>query len=323
MMTYNRNEVDDFALPLPITQEARTIAQQFASEQPTQEKAEQVRQNTLAVLLVNAYLQLLGIPTDLHSSDSWNPVVRLAADVADLEIIGIGRLECRPISSSDSICQIPPEVWDLRVGYLVVQIDDSGQKGHILGFSPTAEEGELAIARLQSLEALIDRLHELKNKPTRVNLSQWFSSIFALDWQSVENLLNPTELTPVFSFRSVDLGDRVDRQQAETESVVRRAKLLDLGIQLAEQKIVLLVELKAESSQKTEICLQVHPTNNLIYLPAELELTVLDDSGKVFMQAQARSADNYIQLQFNGQPGEYFSVKVATDRASVTEDFAI
>jgi hypothetical protein len=321
-MIYNHNEVDDFALPLPITQEARSIAHQFASEQPNTEKAKRVYLNTLAVLIVNSYLQMLGIPTDLNSSDSWNPVVRLAADVSDLEITGIGRLECRPIEPLDSICQIPPEVWDLRIGYVVVRIDSSLQKGFLLGYSPTAA-GELSIASLQSPEALIDRLYDLKHGRTRINLSQWFNNIFDLGWQSVENFVNPTALNPVFSFRSNDLGDRVDKERSKTEDVVRRAKLIDLGIQLAEQNVVLVVELKAESAQKLEVCLQVHPTNSLIYLPAELELTVLDDSGEIFMKAQSRDADNYIQLQFNGKPGEYFSVKVASDRASVTEDFAI
>jgi Protein of unknown function (DUF1822) len=322
-MTYKQNRVEDFALSLPITQEALSIARQFASEQPNAEKAERVRLNTLAVLLVNSYLQMLGIATDLTSSDSWNPLIRLAADVADLEISGIGRLECRPIALSDSSCQIPPEVWDLRIGYVLVQIDSSLPKGLLLGFSPTAEKGELSIANLQSPEDLIDRLHDLKYGRDRVNLSQWLNNIFDLAWQSVENFLNPTALNPVFSFRSNDLSDRVDEERSSSEDVVKRAKLIDLGIQLADRNVVLVVELKTESTQQIEVCLQLHPTRDLIYLPAELELTVLDDSGAIFMQAQAREADNYIQLQFNGKPGEYFSVKVASDRASVTEDFAI
>jgi hypothetical protein len=41
------------------------------------------------------------------------------------------------------------------------------------------------------------------------------------------------------------------------------------------------------------------------------------------MEAQARSADNYIQLQFSGMPGEHFSVKVALGDASIIEDFVI
>ena len=59
-MTYHTNEIDEFALPLPITCAARREAQEFANQQPTAQKAEQVRLNTLAVHAVNDYLQLMG-----------------------------------------------------------------------------------------------------------------------------------------------------------------------------------------------------------------------------------------------------------------------
>ncbi len=322
-MIYSFDEIDDMTLLLPITHEARRIAGQFASEQPTTDKAEQVRLNTLAIYVVNAYLQMLGIPTDLDNSDSWHPVMRLAADVADLELLGVGKLECRPLKNPESICVIPQEVWDLRIGYVVVQIDDSLRKASLLGFSSTIVEGALTIDQLQPLDRLIDRLYELKQNQTKVNLSQWLNNIFEIDWQPVENLLNLQGLTPVFSFRNNEFTQQIELEQTEAIGKVRRAKLIDLGLQLDSQKMVLVVELTTESAQKTEIVVQVHPNGELIYLPPKLELIVLDESGVVFMQAQARNADNYIQLQFNGKPGEYFSVKVATARASVTEDFAI
>lgn len=84
-------------IPMPITQSAQQIALQFASEQPNEPKALQVYLNTLAVCAVNNYLRIMDVPTDLTASDSWNPVLRLAADVADLWVIGLGRLECRPV----------------------------------------------------------------------------------------------------------------------------------------------------------------------------------------------------------------------------------
>jgi hypothetical protein len=83
------------------------------------------------------------------------------------------------------------------------------------------------------------------------------------------------------------------------------------------------VELTPESEQRRNILLQVHPAGNQLYLPPSLELTVLDDSGSIFLEAQARSADNYIQLQFRGLPGEEFSVRVALGDASIIEDFVL
>jgi hypothetical protein len=67
----------------------------------------------------------------------------------------------------------------------------------------------------------------------------------------------------------------------------------------------------------------VHPIGNQNYLPSLLQLIVLDESGETFLQAQARSADNYIQLQFSGEPGERFSVKITLNDVSIIEDFAI
>lgn len=331
-MTYNTNDIEEFALSLPITRTARQTAQQFASEQPTPQKAEQVRLNTLAVCVVNDYLQqILGIPTDLSKSDSWNPVVRLCADVADLEVIGVGRLECRSLKSHQQTCHIPPEVWSDRIGYVVVQIDESSQEAIVLGFAQTATTEELSVSQLRPIDDLIDCLNPQTVAPVaavtsavvenrRVNLSQWFTDIFETGWQTVEALLNPAELDFAFRFRSADSAVLIESEQSDSGH--RRGKLIDLGIQLADRPVALIVELTPEDG-KRNILLQVHPTGNQIYLPPLLQLTVLDESGLIFLEAQARSADNYIQLQFSGLPGEQFSVRVALGDASIVEDFVV
>jgi len=52
-------------------------------------------------------------------------------------------------------------------------------------------------------------------------------------------------------------------------------------------------------------------------------LIILDESGEVFLEAQSRSADNWIQLEFRGEEKEHFSVKVVFEDVNITEDFAI
>lgn len=331
-MTYSTNETEDLALPLPITLTARRIAQQFASGQPTAQKAEQVRLNTLAVCVVNDYLQMLGTSTDISKSDSWNPVVRLGADVADLVVTGIGRLECRPIRAYEPTCLIPAEVCSDRIGYVVVQIDESFREATVLGFTQTAATLELPISQLRPLEDLIDHLERLMQPVatarsavagrTRVNLSQWLEDVFEAGWQTVEALLNPPETGLAFSFRSAD-SSVVTAASTLPEAGIRRGKLIDLGMQLAASPVALIVELRPESEVKTNILLQVHPTGSQTYLPPSLQLIVLDESGSTFLEAQARSADNYIQLQFSGEPEERFSVKITLGDASITEHFVI
>ena len=98
---------NDTGIPLWITQSARHQAEVFARQQPSAKKSEQVYRNTLAVCIVNSYLNLLGIQTDLTASDSWNAAIRLASDIADLIVVGRGKLDCRVVAPGAKSCSIP------------------------------------------------------------------------------------------------------------------------------------------------------------------------------------------------------------------------
>jgi len=316
-------EKDDCALKLPITQQARKTAQQFASQQPNWEKARQVRLNTLAVWIVNDYLQMMDIGTQLTTSDSWNPVVRLCADVADLEVISVGRLECRPVSGDEQICSIPPETWEERVGYVVVQVDEALQEGRLLGFVPSIVDPELPLSHLQPPEALIEHLGQLRQTTARqaVNLIQWFSDVSDPLWQTVESLLSTPELRPAYTFRGMETVEKKSHQQLQ--AFVRRAKLINLEIYPVNQLVMLIVEITQEANQQLSIRLQLHTTSDQIHLPTGIQLTVLDEVGKVFIEAVAGKLDNYLQLKFRGESQEPFSVVVALNDFQSVENFML
>ncbi|MBD2678422.1 MULTISPECIES: DUF1822 family protein [Nostoc] len=322
-MNNSTYQLEDFTLTLPIPQIARITAQQFAHEQPNSQKAEQVRLNTLAVWVVNDYLQMMDIPTNLQASDSWNPVMRLCGDVADLEVPSVGRLECRPVHQHQQICSIPPETWGERVGYLVVQFDESLQEAKLLGFVPSVATETLPLRQLQPLEAFIDHMAQLRESPLDplVNLTQWFAGVFETGWQTVESLWNLPELRPGYAFRSTETLEL--NTSNSPESITKRAKLIDLGIQILNHPVMLIVEITPSEDRQTSIHLQLHATGSQIYLPPGVHLTVLDSSGAVFLDAQSRKSDNYIQLQFRGEPREEFSVRVALNGISITEHFRI
>ncbi|MFN6516886.1 MAG: DUF1822 family protein [Nostoc sp. CreGUA01] len=322
-MNNSTYQLEDSTLTLPIPQIARITAQQFANQQPNSQKAEQVRLNTLAVWVVNDYLQMMDIPTNLEASDSWNPIMRLSGDVADLEVPLLGRLECRPVKKHQQICSIPPETWEERVGYLVVQFDDLLQEANVLGFVPSVATETLPLRQLQPLEAFIDHMAQLRESPlaSLVNLSQWFAGIFETGWQTVESLWNLPEFRPAYTFRSTDTMEK--NALNRPESITKRAKLIDLGIQILNHPVMLIVEITPDKNQQTSIHLQLHATGSQIYLPPGVHLTVLDSSGAVFLDAQSRKSDNYIQLQFRGEPREEFSVRVALDGINITEHFRI
>ena len=317
-------EIEDFAISLPITTEIINVANQFASRQSTPTKAEQVRLNTIAVSVVNNYLKMLDVPTDLANSDSWNPVMQLCENVADLELTEVGKLECRPIASSDKACQIPLEVWDLRIGYVVVRIDEELKSAAILGFTPQVTTEELAIADLEPPEALIDRIHQSPEsviETSLTNLGQWFNDIIETGWQSLDNLLNSDRLTPAYGFRS---AESISGEPERADDSVTRAKLIDLGVQIGDRQVILLVKLEPEAEDNIGVTLQVLPQRNAIHLPENLELKVLETSSQeVFMETRARSRDNYVQLQFGGQLGERFQVVISLAGVEFSEQFQL
>ncbi|AFY44949.1 DUF1822 family protein [Nostoc sp. PCC 7107] len=322
-MLQTTHRVDDLGIKLPITQAAFRIAQQFANQQPHPTKAEQVRLNTLAIWVVNDYLQMMEIPTNLSVGDSWNPIMQLCSNVADLEIASIGRLECRPMKLAEQVCSIPPETWEDRIGYVVVQIDESLQEANLLGFIQSVNNEFLPLHQLQPLEKLIDRIAQLKTSPvqTLVNLSQWLVGQVDAAWQTVESLRELLESRPNYAFRGSITTEESSIHQHPAPT--KRAKLIDLGIQIANQPLMLIVEISPEPEMKTSIRLQLHPTRNQVYLPEGVKLTVLDESGEIFLEAQARSADNYIQLQFRGEIQEKFSVAISLNDMSIQEHFMI
>jgi hypothetical protein len=167
------------AIAIPITATDRSQAKTFAAQQLTQTKAEQVYRNIIAVLVVHRCLQLLGIESDLENSDSWNPLHQQLEDMADLYIPEAeGYLECRTIRPGDTHCWIPEAMRSDRIGYVVVQLDDTYRKGQVLGFSGSVASTQLSLSELQPLDALIEQLCVVP-----INLENWLQHRFDQGWE--------------------------------------------------------------------------------------------------------------------------------------------
>ncbi len=305
-MVHGTKNIEEKSIPLPITQAALRMARQFADQQPTQEKKQQVYLNTLAVCVVNDYMEVMDIPTDLLGADSWNPVMRLIADVADLKLTKLGHLECRPVRSG-TLCYIPPEVPDDRIGVVVVEIDAELQEATLLGFAKTVRSGSLSLNQLQSVDDLLEHLDHLERNQDEVSLSQWLQNIFEAGWESVEEILAPK--APLLAFRY--------------RSGVIRGKLVDLGIQLPGQSVALVVTLTPKTSVEIQLRVQVHSTGEQAYLPDNLTVKVLDRDGAAVMEAHAKTANTYITLDFSAELGERFSLRLELGNMSFTENFVV
>jgi hypothetical protein len=303
----------------PISPKDRSRAEQFSKQQATSEKAEQVRFNTLAISFVNFYLECMGFETNLDSD--WNPVQQTLMDTAALRLNNLGDLECRPVLANTQFVYVPPEVQSDRIGYIIVQIHESFREATILGFVKQVSTDLLPLAQLQPLEDLLEYLEDLSQarqaelvarSPTlprnRVNLKQWFDRVFEADWQEISTVLALQLAAPAWRERSTNAS---------------RGKQIDLGKHMAAQSVILIVTLHPETSQETDIIVEVHPIGGQTYLPPNLQVSVLDFAGTAVMEAQTRNTNKNIQLQFSAESGECFSVKLSLGEAIAIEDFTI
>jgi hypothetical protein len=103
---------------------------------------------------------------------------------------------------------------------------------------------------------------------------------------------------------------------------VRIGKIINLEMRLNTERVVLVVTLLPEGSDKTNVHLRVCPTRAHT-LPPNLELFVLDEEGEIFWEERADRASDRLQYEFRADLGDYFQVKVTLQEVSVTEDFTI
>ncbi|PHM06716.1 DUF1822 family protein [Nostoc sp. 'Peltigera malacea cyanobiont' DB3992] len=99
---------------------------------------------------------------------------------------------------------------------------------------------------------------------------------------------------------------------------ISRAKLINL-----ESQVLLLLQLTPTDSEVFDIRLRVYPGDDSIHLPLDLQLIVLNEAGNTSMEAQARSADDWMQLEFSCQHEEKFSVKIVLGETSLMEEFVV
>ncbi|WGV25561.1 DUF1822 family protein [Halotia branconii] len=151
--------------------------------------------------------------------------------------------------------------------------------------------------------------------PVRVNLSRWLEGIYDNAWDAVETFLPLNSNSLALNFRS---------SSGSGFGSIKRAKLIDLGMEIESQKVVLLVAFMPEDNQQVNIRVQLHPANGERYLPVNIKLALLLESESIIQQVQAREQDNYIQLKrFDGEVGECFSIQVTFDSYQIIENFVI
>ncbi len=107
---------------------------------------------------------------------------------------------------------------------------------------------------------------------------------------------------------------------------ITKGKLIDLGLQLEDQKIVLIIAIAPKDRERIGVWIQLKPTHQLTKLPANIQLKVISE-GNILLEVESRShpdgtgKDECIQLRFTPPSGTDFQVQVTFNNASFTESF--
>ncbi|MEB3181997.1 MAG: DUF1822 family protein [Nostocaceae cyanobacterium] len=301
------HEIESWTFTVPLALEAHKRADKLRRYQSNPQKAKQVYLNTLAVYAVNIYLQCQGFETDWDNNYSDNPMLHLLMDVADLPVKNRGTLDCRPVLANSTVMEIPPEVWQERIGYVAVQLNESLREATVLGFVNQVNKSQIPVSQLRSLAEFPGYLNQFR---PLVRLSQWWENVFEAGWQAVESLINIEASEPAYRFR-----------HRFRQSQIRRGKLIKLGT--LNQAVALIVDMNQGSEEEVNINVEVQPSKGQSYLPPNLQLMILDEQGKTVIEACAGIDNRTIQLEFDAEPGDSFSVAVLLENVSVIEYFVI
>jgi len=104
------------------------------------------------------------------------------------------------------------------------------------------------------------------------------------------------------------------------KSAVKRAKQINLG---ADQTIVLKIEIEQLENQNVNVNFCACPSSDQTYLPENLKLTLLSESGEPLDEVQVKTNENRTRQELKGSSGDQFSIKIALGDISVIEDFII
>lgn len=281
-------------------------AQQLSQIQHLPHRAKQTYLNTLAIYVVNQFLQNNGIETDIFASDSHNPIMILLSNVADLQIKNLGKLECRAILENQDFVEIEPHVWSNRIGYIAVAINQSFTSAIIKGFisQVNTEKTPITNFTFSSNQYLLNLLI-VKN---------WLLN-FDANWLNIDQVFNPQ--SHQFAFRS---------KQTIKDENLNTTKVKILEFENCQTQIGLVMGISSnynlDDNAEIEIFTEIYPLNQP-YLPSELKLMILDEEKNVVMNDQTKEKDTKLIFEFTGSPGEHFSVNISLGEYSLTKTFKL
>lgn len=340
---------------VPLSYEAHELAEKNSKQHNRPQKAKQVYLNTLAVYAVKFYLQCMGYEIDENNSDYCDPLTQKFLDVADLEVIELGKLECRPVLPDAKVFEVPPEAWDNRIAYVAVQLNQSLKEAILIGFVLFVKQSQ-GLIPLKDLRSIAEFPEYLSQKaqplPQFINLGNWLTKNNPeSNWQTIEDFFGSPTTPKAVAFRSLgvanlnnDPNSLVQIIESVKDEEIRWdaaellwqldpnhpltgvRKILDLGMLSADYPVALMVGILPKTDGSRAILLRLYPIQNQSYLPSGIQLIVLDsETGNpiTYGTLEAGDTDVCIQLRFSANVKDTFGVRVALKEPSITQFFEV
>ncbi|MDZ8024528.1 MAG: DUF1822 family protein [Nostoc sp. DedQUE11] len=114
-------------------------------------------------------------------------------------------------------------------------------------------------------QCLYQQRQQPQSMQVQANLSRWLEGIYDNAWEAIETFLQSGSSSLAFNFRS---------SSGLSVGSIKRAKLIDLGMEIESQKVVMLVAFIPEDTQQVSIRVQLHPANGE-YLPVNIKLALV------------------------------------------------
>jgi hypothetical protein len=288
----------DLAMPFPITSAARRQARAYAAQYFISDTRE-IYLNTLTVLVADNYLRLLNFQTNLAQPQRWNAVDRLWNKASELELMGLGKIECRAVLAGQTVVFLPPETWVDRIGYLFIEVAVSEKVAELVGFLPAIllkiPDAEVVMANLQPIDQMIDHLTDLEEftfpkefvSYQTTYLKNWLNNIYEAGWE------------PALRDLSVTTGQK--------------------KISLSEQVFVLQIYISQGSDKLTGVRVNVRAESG--FLPKGLQVSVPDEN-EIHMETVNEPAD-LIVIPLELLAGEEFWVDLQIGTDSIREYFIV
>ncbi|HLO51823.1 MAG TPA: DUF1822 family protein [Kamptonema sp.] len=172
------------------------------------------------------------------------------------------------------------------------------------------------------IPTLIELLHDRRNQGNQWRAAELLGRVEPGNVEAIAALTQLLQTNPDDNLRrqaAVSLG-KIDPKNAAAG--VRVGKIIELNIKLDTVRVVLVVTLLPEGSDRTTVHLRVCPVRSRILAP-NLQLIILDEDSQTFWEEQADNATENLQYQFMADINDYFQVKVSLQGVSATEDFTV